>query len=275
MAITLGQVKPAIGQQAPSAIAQQRTDLQLQQATGAATQQGLTPQKSQIQATAGQVAQVKGQEQLKAQEQQVQQAQQQRQLQASEQKIQKVKQLMQTKQQLTQQQMENNSALDGLGMNLRQEYVDSVMKFKKDEIGRSVFNERQLADWAALKARNEEEFAEYEQSVLQAIEKKNRIMEQAFKIVSQKLEQDSTAAEQRQDQEAKLKIAAIQKDLQKRQSDARKKAAKSAMLFTTGGTILGAIAGSVVPGAGTAAGAAAGAAIGGAAGGLAYSQFGD
>jgi hypothetical protein len=282
MAITLGQVKPTIGQQSPAAAAQQRTDLQLQQAAGAATQQGLTPQKSQIQATAGQVAQVKGQEQIKEQQQQVQQAQQQRQVQASEQKVQKVKQLMQTKQELTQKSMQNSQALDSLQMNLRQEYVDKVTKFKKDEIGRTVFNERQLADWAATKARNEEDYAEYEQAMLQAIEKKNAVMEQAFKTVSRHLEQEFIKAEQAKDQAAMEQIAGIRNRIAKEQAEARKKAAQSASLWTTGGTLLGIAAGVAITvstggtgAAAIAAAASAGGSAGGAFGNLGYSQFGD
>ena len=273
MAIQLGQVKPALSSANP---AQQSTDLQLQQAAGQLTQQGLTPQKSQIQQVAGQVAATKGQAQVADQQKQVQQAQQNRQLAASEQKVQKVKQLLQTKQAVVDLQMKNTAAVDSLQMNMQQKYVDEVKKFQKDEIGRTVFNTRQLSDWAALKAKNEEEFGNYEQMMLQALEKKNAIMDHSFKVISQHLEQEYLKAEQAKDQAATEQINAIRQDIEKKKLAAKKKAALNSQMWVTGATVVAMVAATVAT-AGMAAPAAAAiistsGAVGGAAGGIAASQ---
>jgi hypothetical protein len=277
MAIQLGAVKPTMSAQNPAEVAQQKTDLQLQQAGQQMLQSGLTPQKTQIQQAAGQVAQVKGQEQLKATQQNVQQAQQGRQVQSNANKVIKVQEIMKSKQKVQADTLKNSELLDGIGMNLRNEYVNKVKEFKKDELGRTLLNARQLSDWAVLKARNEEEYAEYEQMMQQALEKKQAITEQAFKVVSQELNQQWVAAEQAKDQAAMEQIAGIRAEIKKAQDKARKDAASNSALWTIGGTVLGAVAGAAIvigtAGAGApvaaaavAGGASLGASIGGAGG---------
>lgn len=283
MAIQLGAVKPTMTAQNPATVAQQKTDLQLQQAGQQMLQSGLTPQKTQIQQAATQVAQVKGQEQLKATQQNVQQAQQDRQLQANANKLTKVQEIMKNKQAVQAETLKNSEQLDAIGMNLRNEYVTKVKEFKKDELGRTVLNSRQLSDWAALKARNEEEFAEYEMIMQQALEKKQAVTEQAFKVISQELNQQWVAAEQAKDQVAQERIAGIKAQIEKARAGARKKAARSAAMWSIGGTLLGMAAGAAIvvgtAGAGApiaasavAAGMSAGAAGGGALGTFGYSQ---
>jgi hypothetical protein len=250
MAIQLGAVKPTMTTQNPATQAQQSADLQLQQAGQQMAQSGLTPQKTQIQQAASQVAQVKGQEQLKATQQNVQQAAQERQLQANSNKINKVKEIMQSKQKVQQETLKNTDLLDGIGMNLRNKYVDQVKQFQKDELGRSLMNTRQLSDWAALKARNEEEFAEYSDMMQQALEKKQAITDQAFKVISQELSQQFAIAEQAKDQATMEEIGAIKKRIQEAQIKAKKDAANKSAMWTTVGTVVG-IAAAVAITAGT------------------------
>lgn len=263
MAIQLGAVKPNIPAQNPAEVAQQKTNLQLQQAGQQMLQQGLIPQKSQIQQAATQVAQVKGQEQLKATQQNVQQAQQDRQLQANATKLNKVQEIMKSKQQVQADSLKNAEVLDGIGLNLRNEYVDKVKQFKKDEIGRAQLNSRQLSDWATLKARNEEEYEEYALMMQQALEKKQAITEQAFKVISQELNQQFLAAEQAKDNATMEQIAGIRASIAKAQADARKKAARESQMWTTGGSILAmGIAGAAILATGPVGAATAAAIIG-------------
>jgi hypothetical protein len=263
MAIQLGAVKPSIPAQNPAEVAQQKTNLQLQQAGQQMLQQGLTPQKSQIQQAATQVAQVKGQEQLKATQQNIQQAQQDRQLQANATKLSKVQEIMKAKQQVQADSLKNAEVLDGIGLNLRNEYVDKVKQFKKDEIGRAQLNSRQLSDWATLKARNEEEYEEYALMMQQALEKKQAITEQAFKVISQELNQQFLAAEQAKDNATMEQIASIRASIAKAQADARKKTARESQMWTTGGSILAmGIAGAAILATGPVGGATAASIIG-------------
>jgi len=131
-------------------------------------------------------------------------------------------------------------------------------------------NTRQLSDWAALKARNEEEYGEYEQMMQQALEKKQAITEQAFKVVSQELNQQWVVAEQAKDQAAMEQITGIRAEIKKAQDKARKDAAKRSALWTIGGTALGIAAGigiTIATGGTGAAAIAGGASLGGSLGG--------
>lgn len=277
MAIQLGTVKQNMPLQNPALQAQQKADLQLQQAAPTLSQT-LTPQKTQIQQAATQVAQVKGQEQAKLVQQNVQQAQQTRQLQANEERMAKVKSIMEAKQKTNADALKNAADLDSLGLNLKSQYVDNLTKFKKDELGRTIMNANQLSDWATLKAKNEEEYAEYEQMMLQAIEKKQAVMDNAFKVVTAHLDQEYQKAEALKDQAYMEQVASIRASIDKQRADAKKKAARDSSMWVAGGTILGAVAGGVIGffagGVGAAPGAAIGASLGGAAGGAIASQQG-
>jgi hypothetical protein len=276
MAIQLGTVKQNMPLQNPALQAQQKADLQLQQAASTMGAQTLTPQKAQIQQAATQVAQVRNQEQTKAVQQNVQQAAQTRSLQDNEERMAKVKETMAAKQKVQADSLKNAADLDALGLNLKSQYVDNVTKFKKDELGRTIMNGRQLSDWAVLKAKNEEEYAEYEQMMLQAIEKKQAVMDHAFKVVSQHLDQEFQKAEQAKDSAYLEQISVIKQNLEKQRSDAKHKAARDSSLWVTGGTVIGTVAGGIIGafagGVGAAPGAAIGGSLGAAAGGLMASQ---
>lgn len=109
------------------------------------------------------------------------------------------------------------------------ELFDGSMRFEQDELGRTVLNDRQLADYAVTSAKSQEELADYEQEVNQALERKQALLQQAFSILSQTeaqvFEREQTEANQdlqRRIAEAKQKLEA---DMAKLQNEAANSAA--------------------------------------------------
>lgn len=288
MAITLGGVKPMLSTSTanpmtPTQAGQQASDTQLQSATQQMGQSTLPPQKQAVQQAASQVAQVKGDTQLQESQKQADIAQKQSQAGMAEAKVTKVKQILELKQQTQSESLQNEKSLDSLGLNLKSQYVDSVMKFNKDELGRTAFNNRQLADWAATKARNEDDYAKHEAIMNQAIQRKQAVLDQAYRVISQSLNQQFETAQQANNQVTQEKIAGIRKQLAETQLAAKRKAASDSAMWNYGGAIIGmaAAAGVTVATGGFGAGLtptilatsmSVGAGLGSAGGSIGYSQ---
>ena len=148
----------------------------------------------------------------------------------------------------------------------KQEIFDRRLQFNQDEAGRKFMNERQLADWAIMKAKSEEDWRNYEQQVDQITRRRLSLMEVAHKRILQKLEQDYKSGKQKLDTEQSKRLRAAADALQKRINKEKENAAKRKAYHTTMGTIAGTVIGAVVTG-GNPAGAAAGATVGSAVGG--------
>jgi hypothetical protein len=160
---------------------------------------------------------------------------------------------------------------------MKSDLYDGNLKFQKDELGRTMFNERQLVDWAITKARNEEEFENYQQIASQMLERKRMVFDQAWKVLEQNLVYAYNKAEQEKDFALKAELADMKRRFEeKRQRMAAEAQASGAMWSTIGG-IVGAGAGLYLgwgnPAA-AAAGAAAGQQLGSGLGQMAYSKSG-
>lgn len=165
--------------------------------------------------------------------------------------------------------IDNVSRLAALDARAKDELYDKQMKFARDENGRTLFNENQLADYARMKAGSDEQFRSYAQAATHASTRKLQVMEMAYKKITEDMNFKYAQAKQTGDQATQRQIAQDRADMEARMSREQARAANSAAAWQTGGTIAGAVVGSVIPGAGTAAGAIAGASIGSAAGSLA------
>ena len=252
-------------------------DIQLQQAVAKApTGAAIAPAAQQ---TAAAAVQQTGQQQAQAAQQMVQQAGQVGQLELGEQKMSGQQAVFGAQQAAEKQELDNVQRLSQLDMNAKKELYDNEISFKRDEAGRTLFNQRQLADYAKQNTVSDEQFKNYAQQAEQVNKRNLQAMESAYNIIAENLTQHSAIAEQNKDQAAKKQIQEIQIELQKRMAKARARAANNMGAWTAGGTVVGAVVGGVAgsliaPGAGTAAGAAAGASVGGALGSYAGSQQG-
>ena len=244
-------------------------DIQLQQAVAKApTGAAIAPAAQQ---TAAAAVQQTGQQQAQAAQQMVQQAGQVGQLQLGEQKMSGQQAVFGAQQAAEKQELDNVQRLSQLDMNAKKELYDNEISFKRDEAGRTLFNQRQLADYVKQNAVSDEQFKSYAQQAEQISKRNLQAMESAYNIIAENLKQQSAIAEQNKDQAAKKQIQEIQIELQKRMAKARARAANNMGAWTAAGTIAGAGAGALIGGP---AGAAAGASIGGALGSYAGSQQG-
>jgi hypothetical protein len=120
------------------------------------------------------------------------------------------------------------------------------LKFREDEIGRTMFNERQLVDWAVLKAKNAEEFANYEQISLQALEKKQQTLRIAYLRIQDALDKEYKKEEQLRDQKLTRLLTVAEAELAKKQRAADAKARNVSSMWQVGGQIVGGFIGAAV-----------------------------
>lgn len=153
---------------------------------------------------------------------------------------------------------ENERKLAGLDASVRQELFDNSMQFMKDKAGQSYLNERQLLDWYATKARDENEMAELTQAMQQQYQRKAAMM----KAVLAKIQQAEAQA-------YATDKSAIDKDTQRyiaqAKANARRKASEAANKAKNTQAMIGALS-TIGMGVGAAAGGPLGAMVGGVAG---------
>lgn len=167
-----------------------------------------------------------------------------------------------------QQAMDNTQRLAAIDMRAKQELYDKQMQFQKDELGRTQFNETQLADYARTNAVSNEQLKNYAQSANQLSQRKIQAMEIAYKKVAEDLEQKEALAIQKGDEQARSDIEKQRMDINAQMSREKARAANRAAIWQTGGTIAGGVVGAFAGPAGASAGAGVGGAVGGAAGAL-------
>lgn len=245
-------------------------DMQLQQVAAAVPASPSIPAPKiapAAQQTGAAVAQQAGQQQVAGAQQAGQQLGQVADVALGEQKLANTAQVAGQQAGLREQQMSNVDRFAKLNSQLKQELYDNELQFKKDQVGRTLFSERQLQDYAAKNARNEEEFKNYAQAAQQVSDRKLQIMETSYKKVTQQLEAEFRKAEQAKDQQAVLEIRKLKEEADAAMARARNREKNKAAAWGTAGQIVGGVAGAVIGGP---AGASAGASVGGAAGNAAY-----
>lgn len=233
---------PAASQKIASGI-QAARDIQLQQAVAKAPTGGAIAPAAQ-QTAAAATAQT-GAQQVEAAKQMVQQVGQLGQLKLGEQQMAAQQKVAQQQQAARQQEITNAERLGRLDLAAKKELYDSEIQFKKDEAGRTLFNDRQLADYAIRNARSEEEYRKYAQDAQLLAKRDLQATEIAFNMVMEDLKQRWAVAEQRKDQAAKEEIARIEAAAKAAMEKKRAKAANKAAMWQAGGMIVGAVVGAV------------------------------
>jgi F0F1-type ATP synthase assembly protein I len=152
--------------------------------------------------------------------------------------------------------------IGALSNNLKQDIFDKQTQFQKDELGRTYWNDRQLADWKIKEAKSDEELAEFEQNIAQEFEKKMAVLQASERSIRQRLEQEMQKSDQDQDQELKQRLENAVMELERKQQKAQARAAQNAMIMSAAGTVVGAGVGFVASGFNP-AGAVVGASVGG------------
>lgn len=152
-----------------------------------------------------------------------------------------------------------------LGMTTKQDLFDSSLRFEQDELGRTVFNERQLLDYAVTHAKDVEAMQNYEQAISQLSERKLRLMQVAQQKIQQELINANTAEQSALNQEAKLALARAKSAAEEKAAKEKAKAKNRASMWSALGGIAGAVVGGVITmnPAGAALGYSVGSGLGG------------
>ena len=164
---------------------------------------------------------------------------------------------------LQQKQRELTGKLTAIDSRLKNELFDKQLSFQRDDMGRTLYNDRQLLDYKLMTAKSDEDLSNYEQKVSQLSKRKLQILEAAYKKIAQTLEQQFTKGQQKLDQAQKKRLVLAEAAMKEKIAREKANAANRGSMFSSAGTIAGAAVGTYYGGP---AGGAAGAAVGGGAG---------
>lgn len=250
-------------------VAEQRKQaqvLQLQNATAAAP--AAAPVQQQAQQAGAAVTQNQGAALIDAAKQNVQQGGQLAQQGAQVQQADISQKLNALKNQATTEQQSSVERFANMDQDAKKKIFDSRLKFAEDESGRKFLNDRQLADYAKLNAKNDQEYQSYAQAAQQAQQRSQQVMETAYKKIEQQLDIQNQLGTQERNNDLQMKLAQAKNDMKKAMASAAAQAQNRAQVYSTGGTLIGAGLGAF----GGPAGAAGGAQVGGSFGALAAAQ---
>lgn len=223
----------------------------------------------QVQAQAGQQAGQQGQAILGGVQQNAQQGQQIQQA-AAQSDVDKSQSALRDRQlRLSAAQRQMERQLSSTDSRLKSRLLDDQMVFHRDELGRTLFNDRQLLDYKIANAKSEIELADFEQNMREESTKRIQVLSMAQAQISQALEQSATEGQQALDAQQRIRLAEAKRKLEEKIRKEKARAANRASMFSAAGAIAGAVAGNMIaPGVGAAVGASVGSGLGSVAGSL-------
>lgn len=242
---------PVVNQNIAQGMQAARTT-QLQSAiAGMAPQQAGTTQVAQQ--IGAQQAQMSGNIQVQTAQKNSQQLAQVGQMALQQDRMQKQQELFTRQQALTQRNRAYTNQLARLDNNLKDQLLDQQLSFRTDEFGRTIWNERQLADFAVLQAKTQVDLDKFEQTVQQQSQRRLQMMQVVQAKLKQALEQNFMREGQELDQQTRLYIANLKKQTEEKiRKEKARRASRGAMIqgaFTVAGAVVGGIAGGGAPGA--------------------------
>lgn len=241
--------------------------MQVQNAVAAA------PTTAQVQPTAQQTgaatAQNAGQQMIQTAKQGLEQQAQVGQLGLAEQGQQNQAALASAAQGAKAEQMNQAEQFANLNQDMKKKMYDETMKFQTDELGRTKFNEMQLADYYRSKAVSQEQFKNYSQKATQASKRNLEMMNKAHELVVEDLNNKYNEAKAKGDFETMKAIQQSKFDADQAMQREVNRDKNNAAVWTAGGMVAGGTAGAILGGPqGAQAGASGGGALGGAIAGL-------
>lgn len=158
--------------------------------------------------------------------------------------------------------------LNRIGGDVKQKIFDSRLQFERDDMGRKFSNDRQLADYIAATATDQQEFSDRARQMQQAQERKIQMMKIAQAEVIRELDQSQKMSEGKLNFEHQKELQSIRDDLEAKIRREESEAKNKAAMWQAGGTIAGGALGAMGGPAGAAVGASVGGGVGTAVGGL-------
>lgn len=154
---------------------------------------------------------------------------------------------------------------------LKNEIFDRNIKFEKDELGRTVFNERQLMDFKIYNSKSKLEFRKFEQDMRNVSRRRIRMLDVSLAKIKQELSQQFKKDQIEMDQGQRMRLLKAKQAIEEKIARAQANAANRASMISSAFTIVGAGAGAILAlptgglsvGAGAAIGASLGQGVGG------------
>lgn len=264
-----GLKRPGIGQ-VNTQLAQEKLALQTSNLVGQAAKQGIPVTQAQVAQAGTAATEQLGKEQTKAFAAGNQRALQAQAAAANQQKLEQAAQLKQRAIGLLAKERDLQAAIFNKDKALGEKLFTAQMDFAKDEMGREIWQTRQMLDWAVAKAHSDEDLMNLEQNLTQQYKRKMQILAAANAKIEQALQQKFLSAEQEKDQALKLELTKAAANLKEKIKKEQAEAAMWSMIISEGTGIAGAIAGGVTAGP---TGAAAGYGFGKGLGSLGYGAY--
>jgi hypothetical protein len=150
-----------------------------------------------------------------------------------------------------------------LDKGLKNKLLDESIAFEKDEMGRTLFNERQLLDYKLQSAKSDVEFQKYEQQMQELSTRRMTMLKIAYQKVQQELSQAQEMTQQQLSQAQTKRLVEAKRALEEKMArEAARRKNRAAMIGAVG-AVAGAVVGTLIaPGAGTVAGASLGGGVG-------------
>lgn len=204
--------------------------LQLQQAVSQLPT-GAAPTAQQAAGMGTALAQQSGAEQVSRTQQMVQQSAQLGQLGQQEQQLVGQQQLAAAQQAGQKESLDQASRLAALDANAKKELFDNQLQFKKDEANRTLFNERQLADYKAMTASRAEDFKNWSQRSQQMHDRNVQVLQTVSAKLSEAIQQQYALGKQKQDQALTQELVQLKRDNDIRLAKAQANAANTASMW--------------------------------------------
>lgn len=225
--------------------AQAGQQAQTQQAIQAAVMGGSQVSAGQIQQAGAQQTQQRGQIANQAAQQQAQQQMQLGQMGLQEQQMSYRQNLANKQISLSQENRQMTQQLSQLNIALKGELIDKQEQFQKDEMGRTLFNERQLMDYQLNKATSEQDMYNYEQQVQQASQKRMQLLKAAQAKIIQQMEQANQLYNQQQNEKTQQDLLKYKQQIELKIQREKANAANRAAMFQGIGSLFGPVGGGV------------------------------
>lgn len=204
--------------------------LQLQQAVAQLPPEA-APTAQQAAGMGASIAQQAGAEQVSRAQQMVQQAGQLGQLGQQEQQLAGQQQLAAAQQAGQRESLDQASRLAALDASAKKELFDNQLQFKRDQNDRTLFNERQLADYKALTASRSEDFKNWSQRSQQLHDRNVQVLQTMSAKLDEALQQQYKLGKQQQDQALTKELAQLKRDNDMRLAKAQANAANTATMW--------------------------------------------
>ena len=129
--------------------------------------------------------------------------------------------------------------LSRIGRDVKQKIFDSRMSFDRDEMGRKFSNERQLADYAIMTARSEEDLSNKMQQMQQQSQRKVQMMEVGYKKIINEMKRQEKMSEGQKNFEQLKMLGEMSRNMRDQINRENQRAANKSAMIGAASTIVG------------------------------------